>query len=187
MPNLLARHELERRLLNWTGSSYVPRYPFFEGPATSSLSASGSSSIGSLVSRNSQDLNRWFNDIELAAHDCDVPLEQHPDVAIYFLRGDLREVMCERRDVYLRQTKKVFWTWEDFKEDLRRIVVVTSPQMSSLASDAIEQLRRAHPYIAVSVKLGLIIGGTAVLLPALGVMTWSRLQTKQHAAVQSPQ
>lgn len=121
MPNLLAHHELERRLLGWTGSSYVPRYPFFEGPqasGTSSLNASTSS----LASRHSQDLNRWFNDVELAAHDCNVPPEQHPDVGIYFLRGDLREVMNERRDVYLRQTRKLFWAWEDFKEDLRRIV-----------------------------------------------------------------
>jgi len=123
MPQVLQHPELERRLLRWTGSSSVPRYPFFEGPGPQSLSHSYppppslSSSSSSL-----EDLRRWFNDIELAATDCDVSVEQYPDVAIYFLKGDLKEVMKERREVYVKQTGRRFWDWRDFREDLRRIV-----------------------------------------------------------------
>jgi hypothetical protein len=117
MPQLLERVELERRLLRWTGSSSVPRYPFFEGP----ISNSGVIASGTLNS-SVEDLRRWFNDIELASNDCHVPLEQYPDVAIYFLRGDLKEVMKERREAYFKETKRGWWDWLDFKEDLKRIV-----------------------------------------------------------------
>lgn len=55
-----------------------------------------------------------------------------------------------------------------------------------MASDAIDLLiRRAHPYVASSVTLGLIIGGTAVLLPALGMMTWDRMRAAQQQRVGS--
>ena len=30
--------------------------------------------------------------------------------------------MLERKDLYLKESKKGFWVWEDFKEDLRRLV-----------------------------------------------------------------
>lgn len=117
MPELLQCPELERRLLRWTGSSSVPRYPFFEGPASNAgLAGSGS------LNNSMEDLRRWFNDIEIAANDCHVPLEQYPDVAIYFLKGDLKEVMKERREAYLKETKTGWWDWMDFREDLKRIV-----------------------------------------------------------------
>ena len=68
--------------------------------------------------------------MELAAADCGVAEEQYADVAIYFLRGNLQEVMKVRKGVYLKHVydgEKVpsgrrFWVWKDFKEDLRRVV-----------------------------------------------------------------
>lgn len=116
MPNkLLSLSELERRLLKWTGSSFAPRYPFFESYFSHKLASSvGGDSI--------HDLPRWFNSMELASGDCNVPKEQYSDVAIYFLTGELKEVMLERKDLYLNEAKKGFWDWEDFKEDLRRLV-----------------------------------------------------------------
>jgi len=113
--------------------------------------------------------------MELASNDCDVPKEQYSEVAIYFLTGELKEVMLERKDLYLKEAKKGFWDWEDFKEDLKRLVgeaakIISSHQFSNRAGDAMVQLRKAHPFIASSIGLGLIIGGTAVLIPALGLM-----------------
>ncbi|PPQ97419.1 hypothetical protein CVT26_006792 [Gymnopilus dilepis] len=210
MPNLLTQHELEQRLLRWTGSPLVPRYPFFESPSSYHASCSYPASQSHLASGSIDDLNRWFYDVELAAHDCDVPREQYPDVAIFFLKGDVKEVMQQRRSVYLGHTGRVFWDWQDFKEDLKRVVEETnqmigavvrdcfsvlkkeaakmldSPQMTDLADDAMEQLRRAHPYIASSIKLGLIVGGTTVVLPALGMMAWNKLRRRQSDCPNSP-
>ncbi len=121
MPELLQQSDLERRLLRWTGSSYAPRYPFFEGP-NSNLRLDASTTGKLNVSQSLEDLRRWLNDIELAANDCRVPMEQYPDVAIYFLRGDLKEVMKERKGAYQKETRRSWWDWVDFKEDLRRIV-----------------------------------------------------------------
>jgi len=115
MPQFLQKDELERRLMEWGRS--VRRYPFFEGPISNSgVVASGN--LGGAV----DDLRRWFDDIEIAANDCNVPLEQYPDVAIHFLRGDLKEVMTKRREAYTKETKRSWWDWKDFKEDLKRIV-----------------------------------------------------------------
>lgn len=80
------------------------------------------STTNTSASQSLEDLRRWLNDIELAANDCRVPMEQYPDVAIYFLRGDLREVMKERKEAYQKETRRRWWDWMDFKEDLRRIV-----------------------------------------------------------------
>ena len=111
----LSLSELERRLLQWIGSSLAARYPFFESNFSHKLASSvGGDSIH-------DDLPRWFNNMELASSDCDVPEEQYSDVAIYFLTGELKEVMLERKDLYLKESKKGFWDWEDFKEDLRRL------------------------------------------------------------------
>ncbi|KAF8798376.1 hypothetical protein BYT27DRAFT_7123553 [Phlegmacium glaucopus] len=178
----LSLPELERRLLRWTASSSVPRYPFFESNFSHKLASSvGGESI--------HDLPRWFNNIELASGDCDVPKEQYPEVAMYFLTGELKEVMLERKDLYLKETKKGFWAWEDFKEDLRRLVgefvFMSSPQLSNIAGDVMAQLRKAHPFVASSIGLGLIIGGTAVLLPGLIAMNRKRLNTP--VGMSSPQ
>ena len=61
------------------------------------------------------------------------------------------------------------------------VVIRNSTTGSNMASEAIDLfIRRAHPYVASSVTLGLIIGGTAVLLPALGMMTWDRIKAQQQ-------
>jgi len=172
----LSLSELERRLLKWIGSSFAPRYPFFESDFSHKLASSkGGESI--------HDLPRWFNNMELASGDCEVPKEQYSEVAIYFLKGELKEVMLERKDLYLKETRKGFWDWEDFKQDLRRLVgeaakIISSPQFSNLTGDAMAQLRKAHPFIASSIGLGLIIGGSVVLIPALGLSMAS--MNRQH-------
>lgn len=148
---MISPSELERRLLGWL-SNQVLRYPFFEAsiapratgagarapgsglslpispistafssPSGSPLSSPSASRYAS-ASSSLQDLNQWYNYVETASTDCRVPVEQYPDVALYLLRGDLKEVMQERKGEYLKQTKKSFWDWSDFKEDLRRIV-----------------------------------------------------------------
>lgn len=150
--SIISPAELERRLLGWL-SNQVLRYPFFEAslaPRTtgagarapgsnlnspnsptftplSSSSSSPSSSRYASASSSLQDLNQWYNYVETASSDCRVPVEQYPDVALYLLRGDLKEVMQERKGEYLKQTKNSFWDWSDFKEDLRRIVGECSP------------------------------------------------------------
>jgi len=181
----LSLSELERRLLLWIGSSLAPRYPFFESNFSHKLASSvGGDSI--------HDLPRWFNNMELASSDCDIPEEQFSEVAIYFLTGELKEVMLERKDLYLKESKRGFWDWEDFKEDLRRlvgeaakIISSSSHQFSNRAGDAMLQLRKSHPFIASSIGLGLIIGGTAVLIPALGLMAMNRRRLN-HPVCSSP-
>jgi len=193
--HLLPQAELERRLLRWASSSYVPLYPFFDGSLTPGTSRSLSSSIIGDGTQIHGDLNRWINStVELAAGDCGVGEEQHADVAIYFLRGDLQEVMRVRRAAYLKHAyeseevpaEKRFWVWEDFKDNLKRVVeeavnIIRSSSGSNMASEAVDLfIRRAHPYVASSVTLGLIIGGTAVLLPALGIVAWNRMRAVQQ-------
>lgn len=48
------------------------------------------------------------------------------------------------------------------------------------------QLRKAHPFIASSIGLGLIIGGTAVLIPALGLMAMNRRRLSHPVGTSSP-
>ena len=50
-----------------------------------------------------------------------------------------------------------------------------------MATDAMDLfIRHAHPYVASSVTLGLIIGGTAVLLLALGMVAWNQMRAAQQ-------
>ncbi|KAF4623969.1 hypothetical protein D9613_001366 [Agrocybe pediades] len=207
---LLTQHELETRLFRWLSSSSVPRYPFYDVKAYSAAAVTAAASTH-LKSGKMQDLNRWFHDIERAAHDCDIPQEQYPDVAIYFLRGELKEVMCERREWYLQQSRRVFWLWSDFKYDLTRVVQearlemveVTTEAFQIIATEArkffaakaesacevpdvlMQHIRRVHPYIASSLKVGLIVGGSVIALPALGLLAWKRYYVKQNNADQA--
>ena len=48
------------------------------------------------------------------------------------------------------------------------------------------QLRKAHPFIASSIGLGLIIGGTAVLIPALRLMALNRQRLNRAVGTSSP-
>ncbi|PPQ74243.1 hypothetical protein CVT26_004439 [Gymnopilus dilepis] len=203
MASLLTQHELEGRLLHWTGSYLVPRYPFFDSSYYASYPYYPASD-GHLPPSNIDDLNRWFCDVELAAHECNVPREQYPDVAIFFLKGDLKEMMQQRRGLYLAHTRRVFWDWEDFKQNLKSAVgetnqmigamvrdclgvfkieavkMLDSPLITSLANEAVERLSWAYPYIASSLKKGLIIGGTAAVLPAVGMMAWNKLLSRRN-------
>ncbi|KAF9481286.1 hypothetical protein BDN70DRAFT_876614 [Pholiota conissans] len=226
MPNStpLSWVELESRLLNWIRSAHIPRYPFFDGVPSSldsgstsssqySLSSSLSSSSLSLAANN-QDLHRWLEFIEQASGDCDIKESQYADVAVWFMRGELREVMRERRAAYLGEVRllaerekraRQLGEWRDFKADLTRVVdeaakilVSASSQARSAPSAAppsipiqapvppttFQYLQRTHPYIASSLTLGLVVGGTVVLLPALklGVEALNRMREAGNRA-----
>lgn len=139
--------ELESRLLNWINSAHIPRYPFFDGvppsldssisPSSSQYSLSRSSSTLSssstsfTLAANNQDLNRWLEFIEQASVECGIEESQYADVAVWFMRGELREVMRERRAAYLGEVRHLaesqkrarqLGEWKDFKVDLRRVV-----------------------------------------------------------------
>lgn len=155
--NLLSQADLERRLLKWISKVHVPRYPFFDGlpsypgpsdamwadssPTSFTLNSSAavsgvapgvltssSSSIGS--SASVQDLNHWLEFVEDASRECEIQESQYPDAAVWFMRGELREVMRERRAVYLHEAHRIadstrkakIRDWEDFKKDLKRVV-----------------------------------------------------------------
>ena len=50
------------------------------------------------------------------------------------------------------------------------------------------QLRKAHPFIAYTIRLGLIVSGTAVPspIPALGLMAMNRRCLNDHVGTSSP-
>ncbi|KJA20904.1 hypothetical protein HYPSUDRAFT_42739 [Hypholoma sublateritium FD-334 SS-4] len=171
---------------------------------------SSSSSIGS--SASVQDLNHWLEFVEDASRECEIQESQYPDAAVWFMRGELREVMRERRAVYLHEARRIadskkakIRDWEDFKKDLKRVVdearrifltaasqiraTPTTLAMPNATHALISQptfalLRRTHPYIASSLSLGLVIGGTVVLLPAiaLGIEAWNRMKEGANRA-----
>jgi hypothetical protein len=135
--------ELESRLLNWIRSAHIPRYPFFDGvppsldSSSSQYSLSGSSSTLSssstsfTLAANSRDLNRWLEFVEQASVECGIEEGQYADVAVWFMRGELREVMRERRAAYLGEVRHLaesekrarqLGAWKDFKVDLKRVV-----------------------------------------------------------------
>ncbi|KAF8190072.1 hypothetical protein BJ912DRAFT_965664 [Pholiota molesta] len=124
--------ELESRLLNWISSAHIPRYPFFDGYALSGSSSTVSSSSTSFtLAANSRDLNRWLEFIEQASVECGIEEGQYADVAVWFMRGELREVMRERRAAYLGEVRHLagsekrarqLGAWKDFKVDLKRVV-----------------------------------------------------------------
>jgi len=148
--NLLPSADLENRLVEWYGS--VHKYPCFDSGVS--------------------DLSPWFHDIESGSIDHSIPKQQWADAAIFFLTGDLKIVMQERRDQYIQKTEKHYWDWEDFKQDISHIVDEADKLKKtplSNAGDIVSQLAQKHPYIVASAGWGLIIGGSAVLVPALGL------------------
>lgn len=100
--NLLSSTDLENRLVLWCGS--VQKYPCFDGGVS--------------------ELSPWFHDIESGSIDHSIPKQQWADTAIFFLTGDLKIVMQERRDRYVQKAGKCYWDWEDFKQDISHIVGV---------------------------------------------------------------
>ncbi|EDR04685.1 uncharacterized protein LACBIDRAFT_303989 [Laccaria bicolor S238N-H82] len=157
---------LKRRLDDWAGKTHS--YPFL-------LNQSDSESA---ISANK--LEAWFSGtIEACGGDCDILPLQWADVAIFFLAPEgeaqeLKAVMSERKTRYLEETKRSFWDWDDFKEDFR-LVNRQATEISKAAKgkenkDQLSEFYKNHPFIAASASAGLIIGGSVVLLPALGVM-----------------
>jgi hypothetical protein len=135
--------ELESRLLNWIRSAHIPRYPFFDGvppsldSSSSQYALSGSSSTLSssstsfTLAANNRDLSRWLEFVEQASVECGIEEGQYADVAVWFMRGELREVMRERRAAYLGEVRHLaesekrarqLGAWKDFKVDLKRVV-----------------------------------------------------------------
>ena len=113
-PRILSHQELERRLVDWAGRTHS--YPFL-------LNQSDSESA---ISANK--LEVWFSSIEACGGACDISPLQWADVAIFFLApagaardGELKAVMSERKARYLEETKRSFWDWDDFKDDLRLV------------------------------------------------------------------
>ena len=70
---------------------------------------------------------------------------------------------------------------------LPSVISSSSHQFSNRAGDAMAQLRKSHPFIASSIGLGMIIGGTAVLIPALGLMAMYRRRLNHPVCISSPQ
>lgn len=172
---------LKARLLVWANTS--SRYPFFKG--------------------NSKDLASWFEIVERACEENEIADIQFAEAAIVFIQGDLGHVMEERRVRYLETSGDAYWVWDDFKDDIRRVIVeaeksgslvscfllqqATQANLRLLRSltvvmaekektpldktkDALEKLRSDHPYIFASAGSALMISGSFVIIPALGIL-----------------
>lgn len=165
-PSILSPQELESRLAECQAGT-TQSYPFL-------LNQSDSESAIS-----TKKLEAWFSGIEAFGAACNISPVQWADVAIFFLAPEgedweLKAVMSERKTRYLEETKRSFWDWDDFKEDFR-LVNRQATEISKAAKgkenkDQLSEFYKNHPFIAASASAGLIIGGSVVLLPALGVM-----------------
>lgn len=151
----LSPETLRARLLVWANTS--SRYPFFKG--------------------NSKDLASWFEIVERACEENEIPDIQYAEAAIVFIQGDLCHVMEERRVRYLENSGDAYWVWADFKDDIKRIIVEAEKIMAEKrrtpldkTKDALEKLRSEHPYIFASAGSALMIGGSFVIIPALGIL-----------------
>jgi len=97
---LIPAQELKQRLAQWAQTS--TQYPYFKG--------------------SSQDLASWFATVERACDDVEVPDVQYADAAIALIQGELADVMEERKTKFLETSGHPYWSWEDFKNDLTRVV-----------------------------------------------------------------
>lgn len=107
----LSPETLRARLLVWANTS--SRYPFFKG--------------------NSKDLASWFEIVERACEENEIPDIQYAEAAIVFIQGDLCHVMEERRVRYLENSGDAYWVWADFKDDIKRIIVEAEKSASQSA------------------------------------------------------
>ncbi|KAJ3548394.1 hypothetical protein NMY22_g1284 [Coprinellus aureogranulatus] len=113
--------------------------------------------------------------------------ELYAEAAIVFIQGDLAHVMEERRIRYLEKSDDAYWRWDDFKDDIRRVIVEAEkrfiprpPRLVVMAEkekspldktkDALEKLRSEHPYVFASAGSALMISGSFVIVPALGIL-----------------
>ncbi|KAH6903438.1 hypothetical protein BKA70DRAFT_1300980 [Coprinopsis sp. MPI-PUGE-AT-0042] len=72
---------------------------------------------------SSKDLRRWLEIVESACEDNQVDKSNWAEAGIMFVSGDLKHVMDERRVKYLEKSpERTFWAWEDFKDDIARVV-----------------------------------------------------------------
>ncbi|TEB29244.1 hypothetical protein FA13DRAFT_1815388 [Coprinellus micaceus] len=151
----LSPESLKARLLVWANTS--SRYPFFKG--------------------NSKDLASWFEIVERACEENEIPDLQYAEAAIVFIQDDLQHVMEERRVRYLQESGDLYWEWNDFKDDIRRVIVEAEKIMAEKektpldkAKDGLEKLRSEHPYIFASAGSALMISGSFVIIPMLGIL-----------------
>lgn len=114
-PRITSPPELESRLVDWAGRTHS--YPFLLNHSDESKSAI-----------SAKKLEEWFSGVEACGGACDISPLQWADVAIFFLApegqvrdGELKAVMNERKARYLEETKRSFWDWDDFKDDLRLV------------------------------------------------------------------
>ncbi|TFK23716.1 hypothetical protein FA15DRAFT_670184 [Coprinopsis marcescibilis] len=149
--------ELRDRLTDWMARSR--RYPVFKG--------------------SSKDLSDWFRIVEEACEENYIVEAQWTGVGIFFISGDLKPVMEERQAKYVEKSGDEYWKWADFKDDIERVVAEAERIISEeeketgpmdKAKDAIAQFRKDHPHIAASASAGLVVGGSVVLIPALGIL-----------------
>jgi hypothetical protein len=93
--------DFRERLIQW--ATTTKQFPWFNGA--------------------SKDLRRWFEIVESACEDNQVDKSNWAEAGIMFVSGDLKHVMDERRVKYLeRATDHTFWEWDDFKDDIARVV-----------------------------------------------------------------
>ncbi|RXW20924.1 hypothetical protein EST38_g4944 [Candolleomyces aberdarensis] len=151
----LPSETLKTRLLQWATTS--SSYPFFKG--------------------SSKDLTSWFAIVERAAEENEIFDIQYSEAAIVFIQGDLAHVMEERQLRYLEKSGNLYWRWEEFKDDIRRVVLEAEKIMEEEAATpldktkaAFERFRVEHPYIFASAGAGLMVGGSLVIIPALGIL-----------------
>ena len=72
--------------------------PFQHSQSIFGMNVNNMTPASSVGGDSIHDLLRWFNSMELASSDCDVPKEKYLEVAIYFLMGELKEVVLERKE-----------------------------------------------------------------------------------------
>jgi len=150
--------DFKERLAQWATTS--PRYPWFKGA--------------------SADLAEWCTLVEGACEDLLVPRSAWAAAAMGLIAGDLQPVMDERRVKFLEQSGEDFWQWEDFKDDIRRVVleaekIIAEPQAGGGLKDSMTQFRQDHPYIVASASAGLVIGGSLMIIPALGLVAMNAI------------
>ncbi|KAJ2912403.1 hypothetical protein MD484_g8010, partial [Candolleomyces efflorescens] len=156
----LSTEALKTRLSDWAATSST--FPFFKG--------------------SSADLTSWFAIVEQACEENEIIADQYSEAAIALIQGDLAHAMEERRLQYLEKSGDTHWRWEEFKEDIRRVVLEAEKIMADTPAtplgktkEAVENLRSEHPYIFASASAGLMIGGSVVIIPALGVLSLNAL------------
>ncbi|EFI28552.1 hypothetical protein CC1G_13574 [Coprinopsis cinerea okayama7 len=149
---------LAERLSAW--ASQQNRYPWFSG--------------------SSKDLLEWFTIVEEAFEDNQLSHKEYTEAAIFFISGDLKPVMEERRLKYLEKSGDEFWSWDGFKEDITRVIdeaerIIAQEQSMpggrlGKTKNAVSRFNQDHPYIAASANAGLVVGGAMIFVPALGLL-----------------